>query len=192
MGNADQGHFGGLARRIGVARFLQRLQQHLPDLAESADRQALGKFQAALGLHRRQRRVLGRIGHEAQRRDEMGEIGKVGEDHGRIGADDILVAQLLQRRGSVALHQIFEQIDDADPVGEAQHVAHRLRGHRARPVGDRLVGQGQGVAHRALGGAGDQPQRVLVDLDMFGRRDLRQMRHQRRRFDAPQVEALAA
>ena len=50
-------------------------------------------------------------------------------------------------------------------VGQAQHIAHLHRIHGAGAVGDRLVEQRQPVAHRAVGGARDQPERIVGDVD---------------------------
>ena len=59
--------------------------------------------------------------------------------------------------------------------------------------GDRLVEQRERVAHRALGGPRDQRQRVRARPATPSRRaDAGQMLGQRRRLDAPQLEALAA
>ena len=41
------------------------------------------------------------------------------------------VAQFLQRGGGIALHQRFEQIDDAHAVGKAEHLPHVVGAHRA-------------------------------------------------------------
>ena len=59
-------------------------------------------------------------------RDEVGELGEVGQHHRRISADVVLLTQFLERGRDIALHQRLEQIDDAGPVGQAQHVAHVL------------------------------------------------------------------
>ena len=90
----------------------------------------VGEGAAAHALGFRQRHVVGDRGHDLHAGDEMGELGEVAQHHRRIGADVVLLAQLLQRRGDVALHQRLEQIDDAHAVGEAEHLPHVFGAHR--------------------------------------------------------------
>ena len=59
-------------------------------------------------------------------------------------------------------------------------------------MGDRLVEHGQTVAHRSVGGAGDQRQGLGRNLDLLGLRDLAEMLDQRLERHALQVETLAA
>ena len=122
----------------------------------------------------------------------MGEFGEVCEDHGRVRAGIILVAEFGQRAGDVALHERLEQVDDACPVGEAQKPAHLFPGHRAAAMGDGLVQQGERIAHRAFRRAGDGGERLGLHLHAFLGADARQMRRQHARIHPPQVEALAA
>ena len=71
----------------------------------------------------------------------MGELGQVRQHHRGIGADVVLRAQFLQRRGGVALHQGFEQVDDAHAVGKPENRPHVLGGDLAGRVCNRLVEQ---------------------------------------------------
>ena len=80
--------------------------------------------------------------------------------------------------GDVAAHHRLEQVDDAGAVGEAEHVPHVVGAHRPCRMGDRLVEQRERVAHRAFGGAGDQRQRLGLDLDAFLGGDAFEMLHQ--------------
>ena len=81
-------------------------------------------------------------------------------------------AHQLERRRDLAVHRAFEQIDDVAPVGKAEHVANGGRGDAFGPaMRDRLVEQRQRVAHRALGDAGDQRQRVGLGRDALGGAD---------------------
>ena len=57
---------------------------------------------------------------------------------------------------------------------------------------DRLVEQGQRIAHRAFRGARDQRQRGGLRLDRFLGGDGLQVLHQQRGVDPAQIEALAA
>ena len=56
----------------------------------------------------------------------------------------------------------------------------------------RLVEQGQRIARRAFGGAGDQGQRAFLDLDLFLFRQGGQIGGQFGAVDAAQIETLAA
>ena len=88
--------------------------------------------------------------------------------------------------------ELFEEIDDAGAVGEAQHLPHGIGVHDAGRMRDRLVEQRQRVAHRAFRGARDDAERFRLDLDAFLLRDVRQMPHQHVGLDAAQVKTLAA
>ena len=77
-------------------------------------------------------------------------------------------------------------------VGQAQHVAYLGGIDHAAAMGDRLVEHRQAVAHRAVGGAGQQGQRFGRNLDFLGRGDPPEMLDQRILRHALQVEALAA
>ena len=62
----------------------------------------------------------------------------------------------------------------------------------SRAVGDRLVEKRQAIAHRAFRRAGDRGQRFRPRLDSPRRADAGEVRDERIRLDAAQVEALAA
>ena len=152
----------------------------------------VGKGAPARALGLGQRHVVGDRRHDLHARDEMGELGEIGEHHRRIGAGVVLVAQLGERRGDVAAHQRLEQVDDARAVGEPEHLPHVLGAHRPGGVRDRLIEQRERIAHRAFGGARDQRERLGLDRDPFLRGDAFEMLDQQRRIDAAQIEALAA
>ena len=117
----------------------------------------------------------------------------VGHLH-RIGAVAVEGAEQLQRLGRAAGHDRFEQGDGLAAVGEAEHVAHDLGLHRLAAVAlhQGLIQQGQAVADRALGGAGDQGQGVLFDLHPLAVGDAGEVFDEDFRLDAAQIEALAA
>ena len=131
----------------------------------------------------------------------MGELGEVAEHQHGIGAGIVLRAEFLQRARQVGAHQRLEQIDDLAAVGKAEHLPYvfgaNRTGRRRCAAGsagmrDRLVEQRECVAHRALGGARDQPQRFRLGGDRFLAGDARQMLDQKRRVDPPKIEPLAA
>ena len=113
---------------------------------------------------------------------------------GGVGAHVILLFQNAQRARRVALHHGLEEVDDAGAVGHAQHVAQAERrdGAAARAMGDGLIEDRERVAHRTLRRAGDQGQRVALDVHLLLGANARQMVDQHLRLDAAQVEALAA
>ena len=100
--------------------------------------------------------------------------------------------QLGERRPRVAGHHRLEEVEHPSAVGEPQHGAHLDGGRRAGAMRDRLIEQRQPVAHRALGGAHDQRQRVRRDRDPLLRGDAGEVRQHRLRLDPAEVEALAA
>ncbi|MDF9865854.1 hypothetical protein M2437_004836 [Methylorubrum pseudosasae] len=122
----------------------------------------------------------------------MGEAGEIREHHRRVGARVVLGANLGEGGRHIAAHHRLEQIDDARAVGEAQHVAHARSRDRARPVGDGLIEQRKRIAHRALGGAGDGGERLVLGLHPFRGADLLQVGGEHVGLDSAQVEALAA
>ena len=125
----------------------------------------------------------------------MHEFGEGSEDMGRVGALIVLVLQQGEGRGHVALHDEFEEVDDACPVRDAQHVAQCFGGDGrvgTRPMGDGLVEQREGVAHRAFRRARNQRQRIAVDGHALLGADTGEMIDQNLGLDAAQVEALAA
>ena len=168
------------------------LQKHLPDARELADRERLGGDGAADALGLRHGGAGGRLGGELQAGDVVGELGEIGEDDGRVGADIVLRLELGERGLRVAAHDALEEIDDAGAVGEAEHLLHGVDPDRAAAMGDGLVEDGEGVAHRALGGAGDLAERVAVGLDLLLGGDAGEMVDQHGGLDAAEIEALAA
>ena len=51
----------------------------------------------------------------------MGEIGKIGQHHHRIGAGFVLVLELAERGGHIAFDDMLEEIDDPGAIGKAEH-----------------------------------------------------------------------
>ena len=192
MGEAYQRHLGRHHRPVGLADLADGFEQHLPGPRQHADRQALGEIGAAHPLGLGQAVVLGRLRHELETGDEVAELGEVGEHHRRVGPGIVLCPKLAQRPGDVALHRELEQVDDARPVGKAEHAADLVQRDSAAGMGDRLVENRERVAHRALGGARHGGERFLLGLDPLRPADLVEMPDQQRRVDAAQVEALAA
>ena len=139
MGEADQHHFGSTRRAARGFCLRNALEQHLPDARQCRHRDALRQLGAANALDLAQRLVVRGVGHIFQARDQMGEIGKVGEDHRRACTGLILRGELGERSGDVATDDMREKVDDAGPIGKAEHGANGRRLDHAAAMGDRLV-----------------------------------------------------
>ena len=122
----------------------------------------------------------------------MVEVGEVGQHGGGISAGVVLGAQFVQRRRDVALHQMLEQVDDAGAIRQPQHVADGVGRDLAGRMGDRLVEDRLGVAHRTVRGARDHGKCIVFGLDALDGADAGEVGLDQRRVDAPQVETLAA
>ena len=101
----------------------------------------------------------------------MQRFHQAADQRARVDAERMGLVELRQHRRRVAGQQRFQQAADAAAVGQAEHVAHLVGGDLALAMGDRLVEDRQAVARRAFGGAGDDVQRLGLDLDLFGRGD---------------------
>ena len=88
--------------------------------------------------------------------------------------------------------QRFEQAANSAAVGLAQHVAHLFGRDLALAMRDRLVEDRQAVAGRAFGGAGDGLERLFLDIDAFGLRNMGEMLGQLFGRNPAKVEPLAA
>ena len=123
----------------------------------------------------------------------MRRLQQILHDNERIGADIVKLRQVGERFGDLAAHHLLEQIEHAAAIRQSQHAAHAFGVDRlAFLMRDGLIQQRKRVAHRTFGGARDQCQRAILDLHAFIAGDHFQMRDKLRRFDAAQIEALAA
>ena len=82
---------------------------------------------------------------------------------------------LVQGGGRVAGDVGMQQRGDGGVVGQAHRLAHRLERDPVAGVGQCLVQQGLGVAHAAIGQAGDQGQRIRLRLRALGSDDAGQL-----------------
>ena len=122
----------------------------------------------------------------------MRDLGDVAEDGKGVGAVGILAAQFGQGACGVSGHDHLEQVEDAAPVGEAEHCADLIGGGFAGAVADCLIEERLRVACRPFGGAGDEGEGFVGDLSAFGIRDATQHCDHHFGFDPAKVEALAA
>ena len=125
--------------------------------------------------------------------DEMAEFGKLDQHLAGIGAGVMQARGQIERRSDLAPHRAFEEVDDLAAIGKAEHGAYVADAHAvAGTMGDALIEQRQRVAHRALGDARDERERVRLGDDAFGVADLLQVPHHQRGIDALEIEADAA
>ena len=107
-------------------------------------------------------------------------------------------ARQLQRRGrlqhsrAVSARQGLQNGHAGLRVAGAEHAGHTLFRQLPAPVRDGLVGQGQGITHRASCGLGQQAQGTRLRRDVFAGKHLRQMFLHHFRRHGPQVELQAA
>ncbi len=100
-------------------------------------------------------------------------------------------ARLRQQRGAVRSDQRVGDAIDVFRVDRAEHRADDFAAHFASAIGDRLVEQGQRVAHRSARGVGDREQRSVVECDLLGSKYLRQARNDLRRRQRLEIELKA-
>ena len=72
-----------------------------------------------------------------------------------------------QHRAGIARDERIENAHQVRGIDRAKHGTHRAIGDRACAVCNRLVGQGQRIAHAAGGSLCQQPQRRLFGRDPF-------------------------
>ncbi len=93
----------------------------------------------------------------------MGEVGEIGQHHGRVRTRLVLAAEFGKRCGrDITAHDMLEKVDDTGPVGKAQHGADGIGMNHAAAMRDRLVEQRETVTRRAFGGTRDHRQRLFL------------------------------
>ncbi|MPL90960.1 hypothetical protein SDC9_37019 [bioreactor metagenome] len=192
MGHANERHLGRHHRVRRGRDLLDRLQQHLPQPREHPHRDRRRHRLAAGAFLGRHGRVIGGLGGDLDDRDPMADLGQIAQHRHRVGAVGILLGELGQGARRIALQHHVEKVEHAGAIGQTQHRAHLLGRGLARAMRDRLIEERHRIAHRTLGRAGDERQRVARDLGVFLRRDARQMRHHHLGLDPLQIEALTA
>ena len=140
---------------------------------------------------------LRRLGRDLDPGQPMADLEQVLQHRLGLGAEVVELGEPPERARQIALRNVLEQRQDPAAVGEPQHVLHLRRADRRLAIGraeqrDRLIEQGQPVAHRAFGGAHQQRQRARLDPHPLLGRDLGQMAAQALALDPPEIEALAA
>ena len=94
----------------------------------------------------------------------------------RAGGGEAELAQAVDgadQRRAVARRRRLDAARRVAAIDGAEHLAHGRFLDAAAAVGDRLVGERLGVAHRAARGARDQLQRARLGGDVLGREDRR-------------------
>ena len=124
----------------------------------------------------------------------MGEVQHIPHHAFGVGPRRVLLRKLGQGRADLPLHHLLEQGEDLGTVGKAEHGPNRVfidAGSFAFR-GQGLVEDRKPVAHRAVGGPGDQAQGALVHRHALGLGDGGEMTGELVLGDAPEIEALAA
>ena len=122
----------------------------------------------------------------------MAHFEQVLDDDERIGAALVELGEERQSSSNLPFHQELEEVQGLRAVGKAEHETDLFGHRRAGTMGDRLVEEREAVAHRAVGCARDEPDRLRGHERTLGRRDLAKVCCEDRLIDAAQVEALAA
>ncbi len=94
--------------------------------------------------------------------------------------------------GAVLRHQRVEQAHQIGLVERAEHALHRVERDLAGRIGDRLVGQRQRVAHRAVRALRQQAQRRLFEGHLFLPQDVLEVADDMTRRHLLEVELEAA
>jgi hypothetical protein len=102
------------------------------------------------------------------------------------------VAHGFQQRLGIAFEQRLQHAIDLAVVERAEHGPHIGGQHLAFTEGDGLVGQAHGVAHRAVGGAAQQPQGVVFERHVLGAQHVGQVLDHALRAHVLQGELQAA
>ncbi len=191
MHAAQDRHFGRLCRHRRLAHFGMALQQQLPQPVQGGKRQ-LGRPARDRGPVRvRQRRV--RCARKPRPGDAMHHVQQPADQRLRIDPGPMRPVDCRHRRRCIRRKNRAQQRSGAPAIGQAQHVAHGVRRHRACACKrDCLVQHRQPVANAAFGCPRDQRKRLGVRRHPLGLGDMAEMRRQQVHRDPLQVEALAA
>ena len=95
IGDAYQNHLGGRERAARGGNLGHALEQHLPGARKHPHGELFGTSPSPRPLDLDQRGIIGNRRNHLHSGDEMGELCEVGQDHGGIGADVVLRAQLV-------------------------------------------------------------------------------------------------
>ncbi len=143
----------------------EALQQHLPNPCEDRDRQLFGQWPGPRAVAFGDRIAGACLRRELEPGYEMAEVEEILQDHQRVRPALVKPPHLLERRRRIAAQHALHQIEDEAAIGDPQHVAHGSFRDPPPRESDRLVEQGEPVAHRAVGGPGDQREGRRLDLD---------------------------
>ena len=131
------------------------------------------------------------IRHSLQHRHALQDGGHFFQRRG--GAETVQAQDLAELHNAFAVTpgQCIEQLVDIAAVHTAQHLAHAGFCQRARSEGNRLVGEGQRIAHRTARCTGQQTQRLRLGRHAFGGQYLHQVFQNSFWRHGPQIELQA-
>jgi hypothetical protein len=194
-GHPGQAHHGHLEHREGLRRpgqvllLLHQSSEHAPQpscvaaLGELAQLGAL--FVAALD-------DFLRVGRDAQHDEVAQQLQEVRAESLCVHTGVAGVRARGQGARGVAVDTGIQNGQQEPSIDQVQHLGHLLVGHLGTAVGDQLVEQRLGIAHRAVGLACDGEQARIRNLHLLGRADQLEPVDDLSRADAAQVVALAA
>ena len=176
--------FVGRERQLGAAG-----QDHAVEQLGLVGRHQRGEANDDLGVGI----VAGdRVGDRLDHRHLLQQRRHLLERAGRRQAEAAQAVDRGDQRRAVARRGGLDAADRMAAIDRAEHLAHARFLDPAAAVGDRLVGERLGIAHRAARRARDQLQRARLGGDVLGREDRGEMLGDRRRRHRPQVELEAA
>ena len=98
----------------------------------------------------------------------------------------------LQQGRAITIAQGLQQRSNPGTVDTAEHAGHDIGAQLAAGIGDGLVQQGQTIAHRAISGAGQLGNRLVVGSNLFSGKDFAHLPADLRMIQPLEVELQAA
>ena len=178
--------------RGSVAQFPLTFSEHFHDAPRLLDREAVRLPGDDLQLGFRRFDLIGFAAGNEEQHQVAKVIQKIGDQPAEVFATRRQLVQFANRRGAVGRKDRSSQRQQLPLRSEAEHRKHIGLDDVVAAKADELVERGLGVAHAAVGTAGDRVQRGAVNRHAFLLRDLAEVRNNQRDRDAAQIEALAA
>ena len=182
-------------QRVGrLAHLVVSLEQQLPQPVELRRRNRSGPFAQLCAFLAGQRIDL--APRDLRHGDAVDDVHQRAQHRQRLDSERVLFVDACEQRLALTRQQMRQQPSLRALVGEPEHRTDPLGGDPACAVHigmrDRLIENREPVAHRTLGGIGDDRQRLGIGLDAFLDAYLAEMLLQHLGGNPPEVEALGA